>query len=289
MVRVLIQALVCVSLQCIVKHGPKCNVHTYKQCGACSRLLQLIVVVVVVIDIGIIIILLWLLLLLLLLVFILLIVTIIIIVVVVIIIVTTIIIIIIIIIVIVKSLKDLESLEATRKCLEEELGVTKSSLEQQGQVVAEQSTEMETLRRCLLQVTQDEISQVEGGVAREGGVGGSSEDGEEGQVDGGGGNEKDEEEAKKVADKRKAQPVRIETLLNTTKVRSCLKSYVEAAFNCLLLLFYVFCFLLFFLFFFVLFVFVLFCFVLFVVASGVAGSRQLLLIPPNHSVATGPV
>ena len=259
MVRVLIQALVCVSLQCIVKHGPKCNVHTYKQCGACSRLLQLIVVVVVIV-IGIIIILLWLLLLLLLLVFILLIVTIIIIIVVVIIIVTTIIIIII-IIVIVKALKDLESLEATRKCLEEELGVTKSSLEQQGQVVAEQSTEMETLRRCLLQVTQDEISQGEGGVAREGGVGGSSEDGEEGQVDGGGGNEKDEEEAKKVADKRKPQPVRIETLLNTTKVRSCLKSYVEAAFNCLLLLFLFFVFCCFFCFF--CFCLFLFCFVLF--------------------------
>ena len=283
MVRVLIQALVCVSLQYIVEHGPECNVHTYKQCGACSRLLQLIVVVVVIVVIVIIIILLWLLLLLLLLVFILLIVTIVIIVVVVIIIVTTtIIIIIIIIIVIVKALKDLESLEATRKCLEEELGVTKSSLEQQGQVVAEQSTEMETLRRCLLQVTQDEISQGEGCVAREGGVGSSSEDGEEGQVDGGGGNEEDEEEAKKVADKRKAQPVRIETLLNTTKVRSCLKSYVEAAFNCLLFLF------LFFVFVF-LFVFVLFCFVLFVVASGVSGSRQLLLVPPNHSVATGPV
>ena len=173
-------------------------------------MLQLIVVVVVIIVVIVIIIILLWLLLLLLLVFILLIVTIIIIVVVV------------IIIVIVKALKDLESLEATRKCLEEELGVTKSSLEQQGQVVAEQSTEMETLRRCLLQVTQDEISQGEGGVAREGGGGGgSSEDGEEGQVDGGGGNEEDEEEAKKVADKRKAQLVRIETLLNTTKVRCC--------------------------------------------------------------------
>ena len=106
-------------------------------------------------------------------------------------------------------------LEGNHHVLEAELTETKASLEQLKQQVAEQNSEMETLRRCLLQVTQEEKDGVESegttdgnGVAEEEGVGLTD-----------GGEVENEEEADKMEDKSKARLMRIETMLNTTKVR----------------------------------------------------------------------
>ena len=113
-------------------------------------------------------------------------------------------------------MKEKEWLEGNHHVLEAELTETKASLEQLKQQVAEQNSEMETLRSCLLQITQEEKDGVDGeritgsnGMAEEEGVG----------LTDGGEVENDEEADKMKEDKSKAQLLRIETMLNTAKVR----------------------------------------------------------------------
>ena len=107
-------------------------------------------------------------------------------------------------------------LEGNHHILESELTETKASLQELKQQVAEQNYEMETLRCCLLQITQEKKDGVDGermtggnGMVEEEGVG----------LTDGGEVENDEEADKMKEDKSKARLLRIETMLNTAKVR----------------------------------------------------------------------
>ena len=107
-------------------------------------------------------------------------------------------------------------LEGNHHILEAELTETKASLQQLKQQVAEQNSEMETLRRCLLQITQEKKDGVDG--ERMTGGNGMAEEEGVGLIDGG--EVENEEEADKMKeDKSKARLLWIETMLNTAKVR----------------------------------------------------------------------
>lgn len=93
------------------------------------------------------------------------------------------------------------------------MAALKASLEEQQQLAAETGDEVGTLRHCLLRMTRDDKEKVdyesEGGVVEEN-VAKDSSNGEVTEEEG------EEEEEKK----RNAQLMRIEALLNTTKVRA---------------------------------------------------------------------
>jgi len=118
----------------------------------------------------------------------------------------------------IKVFNEKESLEDSHRILEEELKDSKTSLDQLKQQMAEQTSELETLRSCLLQVTQEDKGVVKFGA--ETGSNGAEEEEEEraGLTDGDEG-ENEEDGKTEDTEKRKAQLMRIEALLNTTKVR----------------------------------------------------------------------
>ena len=122
------------------------------------------------------------------------------------------------------------------------MATLKTSLEQQEQLAADRANEVDTLRHCLLQVTEDEKEQVD------------YEDVEGGAKEGSNGELGEEDEEEKAA-KKNAQLMRIEALLNTTKVRAY---YTYSSMHALLLLWVVVVVFLLLMFF----VFVFLCFVL---------------------------